>query len=140
MLNISEIIRRIRSGGYRITKAREAIITIFAKAKAPLSAGEIEKTLKGMGVHINKTTVYREVDFLKAEGVLKELSLGDNIRRYEFRTDNHHHHIICIKCNKVECIDMPECVEKEEKIVSKRSRFKIIDHSLKFYGVCPGCM
>lgn len=140
MDSLTAIIAQLKVQGCKITKAREAIINIFLNIRSPLSAGEILDNLKNIKINVNKTTVYRELDFLKDKTLVKELHIGDGKRRYELRDDTHHHHVICLKCDKIECVELPECIKKQEHMASMKSNYKIIEHSLKFYGICPNCL
>lgn len=133
------IIENIRADGYRITKARRSILGIFMASDSPLSVAELLSSLMQMKINVNRTTVYREIDFLRERNLIREVQIGDRLRRYEFQRDDHHHHIICLTCKKVECIELDRCMETEEAAVSKKSSFRVIRHSLKFYGICAQC-
>ena len=113
----------------------------------PLPAGAKNQTPKrivvhAMGQYIRDTHTsieYSAVDFLKKERFIREIELGDGMKRYELWPDDHHHHLICVECNSVKCIDMEHCLVNEEKYISEKSNFKIMEHSLKFFGLCENC-
>ena len=133
------ILAGFQSKGYRLTASRKAILRVFLNSKTPLSAAELNSQLEQMDVHVNKTTIYREIDFLKNQKVLRELPFGDGKKRYEKWPDNHHHHLVCISCDSIECIELKGCLEDEEKIILKKNNFKTIKHSLEFQGLCAKC-
>ncbi len=135
----NSILAGFQSKGYRLTASRKAIVRIFLNSKAPLSAVELNSRLKKIDVIVNKTTVYREIDFLKSQKVIRELPFGDGKKRYEKWPDNHHHHLVCISCDSIECIELTGCLEKEEKKIMKENNFKTIKHSLEFQGLCAKC-
>ncbi len=132
------ILKSLKQKGCRLTTVRKAILSLFATANNPLSSLDIQKSLTKNKIRANKTTVYRELDFLKNLNIIEEFQFSDRIKRYEISSD-HHHHIICIKCNKTECVTLAENLKKQEKIIEKNKKFKIVNHSLEFYGFCHAC-
>ncbi|KJR41012.1 Ferric-uptake regulator [Candidatus Magnetoovum chiemensis] len=134
------IINKIKSAGHRLTKARQSIIALFINIKHPLSAGDIITALADIKLRVNITTVYRELDFLENQGIIKELKLCDSSKKYELWSDTHHHHIVCVKCSKIQCIKLNECMKSQEQIAANQSNYLIINHTLNFYGLCPGCL
>jgi Fur family ferric uptake transcriptional regulator len=135
MQNKKEILDNLRQQGFRSTQIREAILDLMLKSNKLLSCQEIQKHLK---LKANKTTFYRELQLLKDKRVIEELKLDDGVRRYEM-SSRHHHHAVCIKCRKVKCVELNKDIKSQEKEVEKNNKFKIISHSLEFYGLCQKC-
>jgi len=138
-MNLKNILEAFRKKGHRLTKTRKAMVRVFLHNNRPLSAADINSRLEHLAVTVNKTTIYREIDFLKKERFIREIELGDGMKRYELWPDDHHHHLICVECNSVKCIDMEHCLVNEEKKISEKNNFKIMEHSLKFFGLCAKC-
>lgn len=135
-----QIITNLKNSGHRITKARSLIVEIFGNSKTPQSAFDILNHLKVKNAQVNKTTVYRELEFLTVQGIIKEVDFGEGKKRYELDDDTtHHHHIICINCRKVEDVDLKIDLEDEEKRIAKMKNFKVLNHSLEFFGLCGNC-
>lgn len=139
MSTLADILETLKARGHRLTRARRAIVHVFVNRKAPLTVPEVQSLLGKKRIMVNRTTVYREVDFLTTEGVVREIYLGDGITRYELRPYRHHHHLVCLSCRSIECVDLEGCLEDEEKRISKESAFKILNHSLEFFGLCERC-
>ena len=138
-MKFEAVLQKLRSGVFRLTRARRSIIRIFLDSGAPLSAAEVMALLLKVNVKVNKTTVYREIDFLMSQDLLRELHLGDGKKRYEIMKDDHHHHLFCVNCSGVECVELDRCLEAEEKKISEENNFRTIKHSLKFLGLCARC-
>jgi Fe2+ or Zn2+ uptake regulation protein len=139
MSEFKSIIDTIKLKGYRLTRAREGIIRVFLKSKSPLSAVDLNLKLDKADIRVNKTTIYREIDFLKTQKIIRELQFGDGKRRFELWPDNHHHHLVCLRCDTIKCIELKGCLEAEEKKILKENNFKTINHSLEFQGLCAKC-
>lgn len=137
------LISTLQDSGDRITPARSAIIEILAKSPAPLSVEAIRATLTKQALNVNKTTVYREIDFLLSRGLLHSVHLDDCTKYYELATTAHHHHVACTGCQKFVDVDtevIEEYLTKLEKKLAKKINFGAVRHSLEFFGECHSCL
>ena len=135
----SAIIQSLQNKGIRTTKARTFIIETLSDTDKLLSAGDIQTLLQRRHLPVNKTTVYRELEFLKDQKIVEEIDLGEGKKRYELATTDHHHHIICVRCDQIEHISLENDLIEEEKHITQRTNYKILHHTLEFFGVCTDC-
>lgn len=95
--------------------------------------------LGASGRRPNKTTVYRELEFLKKMGYVKELTLRNDVALYEL-SGPHHHHFVCVECGMVRDIEVKdESFSCEERRLEREEGFRVLDHSLEFFGHCWNC-
>ncbi|OGI14262.1 MAG: hypothetical protein A3E38_03145 [Candidatus Moranbacteria bacterium RIFCSPHIGHO2_12_FULL_54_9] len=135
-----EIFAVLRFHKLRLTKTRQAVVELFVRNETPLSVPDILLALHKRQAGVNKTTVYRELERLQAIGVLEPVQLGDRKQYYELASRKHHHHLVCLQCERVEDIDMDEAVLfAEERKWSREKHFIILRHSLEFFGLCRQC-
>jgi len=121
----------------RQTKIKKAIINILSENSCLLHKNELIKNLKNQKIIPNRSTIYRELKTLEKNNIIKRsIILGNDY--YEISKD-HHHHIICLKCNKISKVVMNNHLENQEKQITKKTKFDIIKHSLEFYGYCSAC-
>lgn len=107
-------------------------------SKKLLSAGEMIEVLKKRKLAFHKTSIYRELDFLIEQGMVKKVNLGDKEDRFEFALMPHHHHAVCHKCGDIQHIDLEEEVRKmEHRLI--RQQFKAERHLVEFFGLCRNC-
>ncbi|MCX7884996.1 MAG: transcriptional repressor [Caloramator sp.] len=125
--------------GIKITKHRRDIIKILNTSNKPLSVEEIYLLLKENNSSINLSTVYRTMDILiKKNIIVKNNPFNDNIYRYQMYEDNHSHHIVCLKCNKI--VKIKECPFKDfEDKIKNETGFDIENHKFEIYGYCNDC-
>jgi Fur family ferric uptake transcriptional regulator len=130
----------------RWTVARQAVLDVFLKIRGHLSAEDVYLAVRRMLPGIGMATVYRNLEFLTRQGFLKRYQFGESRSRYELNDDksDHHHHIICTKCGKIN--DYSEFIEREmmlmkdlEKKLLRKYNYKISSHQLHFYGLCDKC-
>ena len=114
------------------------MVALLVKAQAPLAALDILQVLEKKKLQVNKTTVYRELDFLGENNIVQEVEFGDKKKRYEI-SDKHHHHVVCVQCKRVEDVDLEKDLDMEERKIAKQKGYKIINHSLEFFGLCAKC-
>ena len=132
----------LKSKGYKLTPQRRAIVdTIIENEGKHLTAEEIYEQVKKNCPEIGLATVYRTILLLEDIGVISKLILNDGCSRYELvhRNERHrHHHLICNICNGVIEVE-DDLLEELEDGIEKKYKFKILDHALKFFGICENC-
>ena len=130
----------IRASGKRMTRTRQAVLAVLESTKYPLSPAELYARLKKQNVAINPVTVYRNLSALKSIGLVRQIKLHQEEQfRYEMKEGReHHHHIRCRSCGKIE--DLLLCpLKKLTTMIQRETRFLVGDHSLEFSGWCPKC-
>jgi len=135
---LDSLLQTLKEKGFRLTSARRGLLEIFVSSKFPLTANELLTQLKAQKISADKTTVYRELPFLVEQGMIRDVDFGDGQRRYE-RADEHHHHVVCSNCNRVEDIEVDKDIARIEKAVAERTKFQILKHSFEFFGLCQKC-
>ncbi len=140
-MNTTEyIINDLSNQGYKKTKVRQAIVSHLLYLKKPLDALTLQKFLKKQKLVVNKSTVYREIQFLQKQEIIVEINFGDGKKRYEIAGLPHHHHIICTICQKVDDVFLEKDLSCLEKKIAKEKSFLIRHHSLEFFGICRSCL
>ncbi len=137
---VESIIESLRSRGFRITKVRRGVLEMLTSASQPLSAPEILQLIKNTLPNVNKTTIYRELDFLTSEGIVSEIDILEGMKRYEIATaSHHHHHLVCTDCNSIQCVEMENDLDELEQKIRARHNFTVQSHVLEFFGHCSRC-
>jgi Fur family transcriptional regulator, ferric uptake regulator len=139
MPNIDNIIEKIKKNGNRVTKIRRAIIEVISNQNCLITPPQILKQLALDKIKTDRTTVYRELCFLIDHGIIKKIQLADQNTYYEI-TGEHHHHLICVKCRRINKIVLENHLKEQEKEIFKKENFKVQSHLLEFYGVCSKCL
>ncbi len=133
-----DFLSELQGRGFRLTRARKAVVALLTRIDAPQSIPEMLEALRKMGLIFNKTTVYRELAFLVKEGIAKEVRVSDEKRYYELAGE-HHHHTICMRCGDIRDVLFRENLLHVEREISERDGFRVLEHSLEFFGLCAGC-
>lgn len=144
---IEQLRETFKKAGYTFTTARAMIIDILSRTNKHLSAEEVYQKIYRKYPSIGLTTVYRTLELLVKLGIATKYDFGDGRGRYELlekSTEEHHHHLICLECNKiVDYTDFMDeeikMIEKLEKAFFKKYKFEIKSHQIFFYGICEEC-
>lgn len=125
---------------YKITNQRLLIFDILNNNQdRHLSPEEIHNIVIEKDKDIGIATVYRTLLLFEKLDIVNKTEFDDKVARYELKDEDHqHHHLICTNCNKIIEVDAGLLVEVESQI-EKIYDFKIVDHDLKFFGICGQC-
>jgi Fur family ferric uptake transcriptional regulator len=133
---------KLKENDIRLTQRRKAILETLAQATSShLSADEIYLKIKQSDSNVGLATVYRTLDLFAEAGIVHVLDFGDGFRRFELVSDNaphYHHHLICLVCGDIAEFDH-DLLENLEHKVEEMAKFRVINHSLRFYGYCEQC-
>ena len=94
---------------------------------------------------IGLATVYRTLQLLWDMQLVDRISLDDGCVRYEIghlledETKHNHHHLICRSCGRVIPFDA-DLLDDLEHHIEETAGFRVMDHELKFYGLCRECV
>jgi Fe2+ or Zn2+ uptake regulation protein len=133
-MNTNSTIGNLKKAGFRITAVRRQLIELLEDITNPITVSEILHKIKA-----NKTTIYREISTLLSNNYLIEIDLSDGVKRYELSGRDHHHHLVCVKCKAVSDVKVVDDLTKTEEAITSEKNFKIIRHSLEFFGICGRC-
>ncbi len=131
-------LQELKTKGIRLTRSRKALISFLVDAHAPRAIPEIQASFQKEGIVFHKTTLYRELEFLMNEGIVKEVIVSGEKRYYEL-VGEHHHHTVCLNCGDIRDIVFRENLLPIEQALSREDGFQVLEHSLEFFGLCRTC-
>ena len=138
MQKTKTILTKLKDEGSRVTTLRRVILYTLEKLDTPMSAGDILAQITEMGLSANKTTIYRELEFLLNKEIVETVQLRGREQKYELAGE-HHHHLICEKCSEIQEMPLAGDLDETENKIFKKFNFKVQSHSLEFYGLCAKC-
>jgi Fur family transcriptional regulator, ferric uptake regulator len=142
MYTATSLKAELNDKGWRLTPQRETILHIFQNLPEGkhLSAEELHDTLAEQGNPISLSTIYRTVKLMARMGILRELELAEGHKHYELNQPYpyHHHHLICVRCNKTIEFRSDTILKVGSKTAQKEG-FHLLDCQLSIHAVCPQC-
>ena len=127
---------RGRNGG-----ARREVVAFLDRQACCRSAQEIHEGLGEDGVRVGIASVYRALEGLDQLGLVQRVDLGDGIARFEpaHVGGEHHHHLVCDDCGKVEPFADPALESAIERVAAGR-RYAVAAHDVVLRGACEDCV
>ena len=131
--------QELKDAGLKITLPRVKILQILESAEVHhVSAEDVYKLLLANDEEIGLATVYRVLTQFEQAGLVTRHNFEGGHSVFELSSENHHDHIVCVRCGRVEeFIDRQ--IEQRQEAVARKLGFQLTDHHLNLYGLCPDC-
>jgi Fur family ferric uptake transcriptional regulator len=131
-----------RRRGLKTTAQRELIVDVFLRCTDHVSIEELLAEVRRHNAKIGYATVYRTIKLLLDAGLAAMRRFGDGQTRYEVAGSQapHHDHLICMQCGLILEFENHEIEELQDSVAEKLGGFKVMQHKLELYGLCPKAM
>ncbi|HAT8858572.1 TPA: ferric iron uptake transcriptional regulator [Legionella pneumophila subsp. pneumophila] len=131
--------QQLKDAGLKITLPRIKVLQILEQSRNHhLSAEAVYKALLESGEDVGLATVYRVLTQFEAAGLVSRHNFEGGHSVFELSQGEHHDHLVCVKCGRVEEF-VDEIIEQRQKAIAERAHFRMTDHALNIYGICPQC-
>ncbi len=127
-----------RGNGFRMTKARAAMLDELGRSDSHPTADELHRSLRRRLDGVSLATVYRGLDALAREGRIRTIESPGGSRRFDSVMDEHYH-VVCERCGRVGDVGLRMSAPLEAAVVRARG-FRVLGHRLCFTGLCPACV
>ena len=126
------------SNRYKRSVRRERILSLLRSTKDHPTADWVYSRLKKEFSHLSLGTVYRNLNILNEQGLVRKLTFGSTFDRYDANLVSHSH-LVCEKCGRVIDFEMP-CSPDLDTRVEQQSGFHVTVKRIEFFGICPQCL
>ncbi|MDR7469270.1 MAG: Fur family transcriptional regulator [Armatimonadota bacterium] len=121
-----------------MTAQRRAVLQALGELGCARQVSEIHARARRLAPRLGLVTVYRTLDALAAEGVVRPVFLGDGRTRYESaQAERHHHHLVCLGCGRVDPFE--DCSLQRLDGAVMGNGFAVATHRLELFGHCLDC-
>jgi Fur family transcriptional regulator, ferric uptake regulator len=126
--------------GYRRGGARRAVVDLLGRQNCCMSAQEIFDALRRARRQVGIASVYRTLETLADLRLVKRIDAGDGIARYEPSSPDgdHHHHLVCRDCGKVEAFSDVRLERAIDKVAGGLG-YSVEEHEVVLTGACADC-
>ncbi|MDO9380410.1 MAG: Fur family transcriptional regulator [Nocardioidaceae bacterium] len=132
-----EIERLLRAADLRVTRQRVAVLA----AVRTLPHADTDTLLRAVRAEVDGVShqaVYDSLHTLTAAGLLRRIQPAGSVVRYETRTDDNHHHVVCRSCGSVADVDC--AVGPAPCLTASDTHGFVVDEAeVIFWGTCPAC-
>jgi Fur family transcriptional regulator, ferric uptake regulator len=132
MTNIEEL----KNTGLKATLPRLKILEVFQTGQQRhMTAEDVFRVLLDERSDIGLATVYRVLMQFEQAGLLTRSNFESGKAVYELNEGQHHDHLVCLDCGKVEEFYDPE-IEKRQHAIAQTKGFALQEHALSLYANC----
>lgn len=129
----------LQSVGQFFTQPRKIILESFLQIEGHISVKKLCKEVKKVDPQISQATVYRTMKLLVECGLASENEFTEDRKFFEkSHGKEHHDHMVCAKCKKVEEF-YNDSIERLQEEVARINKFKITSHRMTLFGICSDC-
>lgn len=125
------------------TKTRQKILHCFEKQDRCRTAEEVYVLLQKTGTAPDLSTVYRNLDHLCDQGLLKRQMQADGTYAYQPVKADHsctrHLHVYCRNCGRLIHLNDKE-MKQIQDLLDKNYGFSLDVESSRLIGLCPICL
>jgi Fur family ferric uptake transcriptional regulator len=128
---------QLRDRGLRVTRPRVAILEILAEG-GHLDVDEIATRVRTRLDSVSTQAVYDVLSALARAGLARRVEPAGSPARYEARSGDNHHHIVCRGCGEIADVD---CAVGDAPCLdpSNARGFEVDEAEVTFWGLCPSC-
>jgi Fur family ferric uptake transcriptional regulator len=133
-------VANLQAQGLRNGGARRTVIEHLGAQPCCRSAQEIFDGIRAAGGRVGIASVYRALDQLVELELVQRVELGDGIARFEpsHHDGDHHHHLVCDDCGRVEPFSDPG-LERALEQAARRLDYGMRAHEVVLHGACDDC-
>lgn len=127
----------LRESSLRVTRPRVAVLrAVHAHPHADTEA-LIRASREELG-GVSTQAVYDVLRALTSAGLVRRIEPAGSVPRYESRTGDNHHHVVCRSCGAIADID---CAVGAAPCLapSHDHGFSIDETEVTHWGICPDC-
>ena len=133
-------LERLRDASGRSGSARRLVVEYLGEQDCCRSAQEIHDAVRASGGRVGIASVYRALDGMDALGLVQRIDLGDGVARFEpaHAGGDHHHHLVCDDCGKVEPFEDARLESAIARVADGRG-YAVAAHDVVLRGACEDC-
>ncbi|VXC56101.1 Fur family transcriptional regulator [Nocardioides sp. AX2bis] len=132
-----EIQQALRGAELRVTRQRAAVLAAVL-ARPHADTDTVLRAVRDELPGVSHQAVYDSLHTLTGAGLVRRIQPAGSVARYEARTGDNHHHVVCRSCGSVADIDCAvgaaPCLTPSED-----HGFVIDEAEVVFWGTCGAC-
>ena len=130
----------LAEAGHRDSAPRKEVIDAVAELRCSVTVREIADHLRQRGSTVGLASIYRTLELLDRMRLVQRFDVGEGVARYEpaHPSGEHHHHVVCDSCGKVEAFE-DEGLERAITRLTGKTNFAVAAHDVTLHGECPAC-
>lgn len=127
----------LRDAGLRVTRQRTAVLSAVTAHPHADTAAIIDHARQEIP-DLSHQAVYDALHALTDAGLVRCIEPAGSVARYETRTGDNHHHLVCRSCGRI--VDVDCAIGAAPCLTPAADHGFVIDEAeVVFWGLCPSC-
>ena len=135
-MDMREVSRRLTSARLKVTPQRIAIYADLLGRDDHPSPESLYQAVKDDLPRLSLATVYKTLDSLEGAGLISQVAISNETKRYDANLDSHHH-LICTECRSV--IDFTDESLSSVQLDNAGYGFQPREIKVQILGTCAAC-
>jgi Fur family transcriptional regulator, stress-responsive regulator len=134
---VSDFESSLRQASLRVTRPRVAVLKAVHEQPHADTDTIIGAVRRSVG-DVSHQAVYNVLEALTVAGLVRRFQPKGAVARYEARTGDNHHHLVCRLCGAIADVDCAvgdtPCLEAQDD-----AGYQIEEAEVIYWGRCPDC-
>ena len=127
----------LRGADLRVTRPRLAVLAAV-HAHSHADTDSIIGAVRADLGEVSHQAVYDVLRALTLAGLIRRIEPAGSVARYESRTGDNHHHVVCRSCGAIADVDC--AVDTTPCLTASDDHGFVIDEAeVIYWGLCPAC-
>jgi len=127
----------LRAAGLRVTRPRVAVLDVLAE-RPHATADLVASAVRALLGSVSTQAVYDVLAACVAAGIVRRIEPAGSPARFERRTGDNHHHLVCRACGQV--TDVDDLAGARPCLTPSDDAGYLLDEAeIVFWGLCPSC-
>lgn len=119
---------------------RFKILEVFLQTEKHVTVDELNDLLQENGFFFQRDFLRGTLLMMCRYGLAQKITFENEPTRFEHRhLGQHHDHLICTKCGRIDEFINPDMENMQEEIAARHG-FHILQHKMEIYGICGECL
>jgi Fe2+ or Zn2+ uptake regulation protein len=127
----------LRAHGLRVTRPRRTVLEVLSEG-GHLDVDDVAGRVRQRLDSVSTQAVYDVLGALSRAGLARRIEPAGSPARYEARTGDNHHHLVCRGCGAVADVDCAvgraPCLDPADA-----KGYEVDEAEVTFWGLCPNC-
>jgi len=129
---------QLHENGYRITKARGAVVETMEKSNRALTPVEVYDMARKKYRALGLVTVYRTLEKLEELHLIQRVHQPLGCQAFISAGEGHQHLLLCQNCGQVAFFEGDD-LDVLTRSIAKKTGYQISEHWLQLFGLCADC-
>jgi Fe2+ or Zn2+ uptake regulation protein len=134
----AQLRERLKASGMRVTAPRLAVLA-WLNDHPHTTADQVAGGVRELLGSVSTQAVYDVLNACAAVNLVRRIEPAGHPARFETRTGDNHHHLVCRVCGRTQDVDctvgVAPCLTPAES-----AGFLVDEAEVVFWGLCPDCI